>query len=264
MSMSYCPLFSGSSGNAAIIGTEKTRILIDAGLTGRALQSALNQISVDPCSIQAILITHEHSDHVRGAGILSRKFGIPIYANSKTWVAMQKSVGVISPQNVRVFETGRDFYLGDCNITPYSLPHDAADPVGFSFYHKGHKISQMTDLGHVPKDLYDMVGDSDIILIESNHDIEKLANSARPAALKRRIRSKKGHLSNEDSAEACVKLAEMGCRRFILGHMSAEANTPRLAFEANSGILAQAGFVQKENVEIYLAYRDRACGIFRL
>lgn len=264
MSLSYCPLFSGSSGNAAILGTEKTRILIDAGLPGKSLQAALDRISVDAGSIQGILITHEHSDHVRGAGVLSRRYNIPIYANSKTWVAMQRSIGVIAPQNVRVFETGRDFYLGDCNITPYSLPHDAADPVGFSFDHRGRKISQITDLGYVPKDLFDYIGNSDIILIESNHDIERLSNSARPAALKRRIRSKHGHLSNEDSAEACVKLAEMGCRRFILGHMSAETNTPKLAYDANATILAEAGFVQNENVELYLAHRDRACGIFRL
>lgn len=264
MSFAYCPLFSGSSGNAAIISTPNARFLIDAGLAGKTLIAALERIGVDPHALDGIIITHEHTDHVRGAGILSRKYNLPIYANAKTWLAMQKYIGTIAPQNVRVFDTNHDFFIGDCNIFPFSIPHDAADPVGFTFFHQGKKISQLTDLGHMPASLLDVVEDSHLILLESNHDLTKLENSARPASLKRRIRSNHGHLSNESAAETCLSLINRGCRRFILGHMSGEANTPQIAYQTTEQFLTRNGVQLKQDAELYLAHRDHACGIFRL
>lgn len=264
MSFAYCPLFSGSSGNAAILSTPQARFLIDAGLAGKTMAEALARIGVDPHTLDGIIITHEHTDHVRGAGVFSRKYNLPIYANAKTWLAMQTSVGNIAPQNVRVFDTNHDFFIGDCHIFPFSIPHDAADPVGFTFFHQGKKISQITDLGHVPAPIFDIVSDSSLILLESNHDITKLEHSTRPASLKRRIRSNHGHLSNDTAAETCLSLIDRGCRRFILGHMSRESNTPEIAYQTTQQFLGEHGLQIKQDIELYLAYRDHPCGIFRL
>lgn len=264
MAFSYCPLYSGSSGNAALLGTPNTRVLVDAGLTGKALDQALSNISIDPATLQGILITHEHSDHVRGAGVLSRKYDLPVYANVLTWRAMMKQLGRIDKRNMRVFDTNRDFYIGDCNILPYAIPHDAADPVGFCFSHGGRKIAQMTDLGCVNDSILEAVTGADLLLIESNHDEAKLKCGPYPAYLKRRILSRHGHLSNADAGKTCVRLAQSGIRRFILGHLSGENNTERLAYETVTQSLAEKGLHLSRDVELFMAHRDRACGIFRL
>lgn len=264
MSLSYCPLFSGSSGNAAILGTGLSKILIDAGMSGKYIESALSGIGVEAQSISAILITHEHIDHVQSAGVLSRKYNIPIFANSKTWMAMQKKVGIIAGHNMRVFESNHDFFIGDCNITPIAISHDTVDPVGFSFVQHGKKIVQLTDLGYFHDDLLDYTKDADVVLLESNHDVEKLMHCRRPIATIKRIRSNRGHLSNEQAGEAAAKLLKAGCRRLILGHLSSENNTPRLAYQSVSDILLDNGYRISQDYELYLALQDRPCGIFRL
>lgn len=264
MSFLYSPLFSGSSGNSAILRTEKICFLIDAGLPGKAMVEALQRIQIDPAQLDGILITHEHSDHIRGAGILSRKYNLPIYANEKTWTAMQKSIGSIALQNMRVFETNHDFFMGDCTIFPFSTPHDASDPVGFLFFHRGKQIAHVTDLGHVPSSVFSVIEHADLILLESNHDTELLAHSQRPAVLKKRILSNTGHLSNQTASEVCLRLFDKGCRRFILGHLSGEANTTQIAFETTALQFSKQGIQLQKDVELSLAYRDRSCGIFHV
>lgn len=263
MSFTYCPLFSGSSGNSAFLSTPTTSFLIDAGLPGKSITTALESIHVDPCMLQGIIITHEHNDHIRGAGILSRKYNLPIYANAKTWSAMTPALGMIAPQNIRIFATNHDFFIGDCQIFPFSIPHDAAEPVGFTFFHQGKKISQATDLGHTPTAFFDLLKNSDIVLLESNHDIQMLKQSARPAALKKRILSNIGHLSNDHAAETCLRLAnDYGCHRFILGHMSGEANTSRAAWDTTKNHLELHGFTLEKDIDLFLAYRNRPCAVF--
>lgn len=262
--MIYCPLFSGSAGNATLLATDKSRLLIDAGKTGKAIEQALSQISFPADSLTGILVTHEHTDHIKSVGILSRKYNLPIYANKLTWESMQAKIGDISLQNIRIFNSNRDFFIGDCHITPHRISHDAADPVGFSFVHNQKIISHITDLGFFPESLYEIVGQADIAFIESNYDLVALANTARPASLKNRIRSKKGHLSNEDSAVVCARLAKLGCRNFVLGHLSRDANTPKLAFHTHQLSLNESGFILDKDVKMNIAYQNSIGGIYQI
>ena len=141
MNFKVCSLFSGSSGNSTYIGTDKTHILVDAGVPMKNIISGLKQLDVNGQELKGVLITHEHSDHIKGVGAISRKFNVPIYANEETWEAMESKLGRIDSSNKRVFYNNMDFYIQDINIQPYQIPHDAADPVGYSLFYKNKKIS---------------------------------------------------------------------------------------------------------------------------
>lgn len=264
MTIAYCPLFSGSSGNAAVLRSEKTQLLIDAGLSGKTITGAMEQYGFRPQELRGILITHEHSDHIKGAGILSRKLDIPIYANAATWQAMEGSIGPVAARNVRIFRTGEEFFVGDVNVTPYSISHDAAEPVGYSFCCKGRKIAQMTDLGYAPQSVLEAVSGAELLLLESNHDIEMLKTGSYTYALKKRILGQKGHLSNEAAGDVCLELAKRGVRRFILGHLSRENNLEELAYATVCGTLQGAGALVGKDVQLYMAHRDRPAGVFEL
>ena len=160
--------------------------------------------------IDAVLITHEHADHILGAGILSRKYDIPLYANEKTWAAMEDKIGGVSRKNKRLLPAA-DFYIDDLEIESYPIPHDAADPVGYCVSYQNKKVSIMTDLGHCSQKILKKVSGSNIVLLESNHDIDMLNAGRYPYYLKRRILSSRGHLSNVDAARAAVSLVELQC-----------------------------------------------------
>ncbi|GFR36260.1 hypothetical protein TCEA9_20720 [Thermobrachium celere] len=134
--MDFCTLYSGSSGNSIYIGTHRTKILVDAGLSGKKIQEALLEIGVNPSEIKAILITHEHDDHIKAAGILSRRFNIPIYANAETWIAMESQIGDVKEENIKVFNRYEPFEIGDITVIPFKIPHDASNPCGYSFVEK--------------------------------------------------------------------------------------------------------------------------------
>lgn len=178
--MRFCPLYSGSSGNALLVLADGAAILVDAGLPGRVVVEALAAAGVAPEQLSGILVTHEHSDHVKGVGILARRYRLPVYANAGTWRGMLPLIGEIPPAQVRVFETERDFYLGGVNVLPYKTPHDANESVGFVFQSGGSKLSILTDAGHVNERMLDAVSGSGLILIESNHDVEMLKARALP------------------------------------------------------------------------------------
>ena len=148
MRFTFCPLLSGSSGNALFVGAGNTRLLIDAGLSGRTVEAALHEIGILPETLQGILVTHEHSDHVKGVGILSRRYRLPVYANARTWAAMARQVGEIPACNRRVFDTDASFFAGELEVAPFSIPHDAADPVGYRIYAAGHSVATATDMGY--------------------------------------------------------------------------------------------------------------------
>lgn len=266
MALYFCPLYSGSSGNCALVGTETTRILVDAGLTGKAIVSALDFVGQRPEGLSGIVITHEHTDHCKAAGILSRRFDIPIYANAGTWAAMVRTVGKIAPHNQRIFDSGRDFFLGNLEITPYSISHDAAEPVGFGFYAGGRRVVQMTDLGYVSADVLDFATGADLVLMEANHDLVMLENGPYPAVLKRRIAGRRGHLSNDAAGELACELARRGTRQFILGHLSGENNTEEIAFETVESTLVQQGAKVgiAGDVQLHMAHRQRVADVFRL
>lgn len=234
MEMTFCPLYSGSSGNCSYVACGDTRLLIDAGKSGKMIAEALDDIGVDPATLNGLLITHEHSDHISGAGVLARRYHLPVYATAGTWAAMDGKLGRIAPEQRVVIDAQSDFYLGSLGIVPFSIPHDAADPVGYHLWAGSCSLSFATDIGHMTKSVFSEISGSSLVLLESNHDPNMLmCNDHYSAALKRRILGNRGHLSNDACAEVLVKLAESGVRNIILGHLSGENNTPELALNTS-------------------------------
>jgi phosphoribosyl 1,2-cyclic phosphodiesterase len=253
-----CSLFSGSSGNCVFLGTDRAKILIDAGLSGKKIIEALCSIGEKPSDISAILVSHEHSDHIKGAGILSRKFDIPIYANENTWDAMETAIGPISLKNKMYFNAGREFEINDVCISPFNIPHDASAPVGFNFFVNNKKITTATDIGHINKGLLRFLEASDLLFLEANHDIEMLKVGPYPWHLKKRILGDMGHLSNEMAGKVINYLAQKGTRKFVLGHLSKENNFPELAYQTVYNELTENKICVGIDVELCVALRDRA------
>lgn len=226
----FCSLYSGSSGNCSFVQTDTTRILIDAGESAKKIGEALSSIHVDPSTIDGILITHEHSDHVKGLGIFSKKFQVPVYANLETWEAMPKQKEKIENANIRTFTWDR-FQIGDIEVNPFSIPHDAANPCGFSLSHQDKKMSIATDIGHMRKDIIDHLTNSSFLLLEANYEPEVLKCSSYPYLLKERIKGPNGHLSNSDAGKTISYLMDYGLHDVMLGHLSKESNFPELAYK---------------------------------
>lgn len=251
----FCSLYSGSSGNSIYIGTQRTNLLVDAGVSGVRISNALKELGVESERIDAILITHEHSDHICGAGIFSRKFDVPIYATEKTWLAMRRELGKMREENIRIIDN-EYFTIGDIDICAYQIPHDAADPTAYTFYASNRKISVATDIGYVTETIHKNVIGSDIALIESNHDEDMLINGSYPQYLKKRILSDHGHLSNAAASELAADLALSGTKYIYLGHLSKENNYPELALAASRNALAERGIKTERDVFLTVAPRD--------
>ncbi|MGN0779910.1 MAG: MBL fold metallo-hydrolase [Aristaeellaceae bacterium] len=265
MDMIFCPLYSGSSGNALFVQYGGTRLLIDAGKNGKTLTGALQLIGVDPATLDGILITHEHSDHIAGAGVMCRRYHIPVYATKDTWLAMEGKVGDIPPGMRRVFDKRQDFYLKDIGVVPFAIPHDAADPVGYRLWGGQVSIATATDLGYFAKSVRQAVGGSSLVLLESNHDPDMLMRNPHYSAyLKQRILGCYGHLSNESCAQAMLELMDTGVHHIILGHLSGENNTPELALSVAESRAEEAGIRLGKELFIDLAWRDRVGGIYTL
>ncbi len=257
MAVKFATIASGSSGNSLFIGTENTKILIDAGLSGKMIQSGLSEIGVSGGDIDGIFVTHEHIDHIKGIGVLSRRFGIPVYATEGTWRNMPDSVGVISEGNKRVISEKKDFIVKDLCIRPYSIPHDAAQPVGYSVMTDKFKISAATDIGHITEEIMENIKDCDLLLLESNHDVFMLENGTYPISLKKRILGKKGHLSNETAGKllAWIICQNIKLKNVFLGHLSKENNTPETAFNTVKEILDGYGIEPGKEFNLYMAAR---------
>ena len=265
MEMLFCPLYSGSSGNALFVQYGQTRLLIDAGKTGKCLFSALEAIGVDPKTLNAVLVTHEHSDHISGAGVLCRKLKIPVYATEATWNAMDRKVGAIPPELRVTFDKTQDFYVGDIGVTSFAIPHDAADPVGYRLWGGGASIATATDLGHFTRIVRDNVAGASLVLLESNHDPEMLRMNDRYSSyLKQRILGRHGHLSNDACAEALVELVNTGVHNVILGHLSGENNTPELALRTSENRVELEGVRLGEDLCLDIALRDEIGSVYHL
>ena len=198
MTLHFSVLASGSTGNAFYIGTEKERLLVDAGLSGKQMDRLFQEVDVDPRTLSGILVTHEHSDHIKGLGILARKYDLPIYANEKTWHAMNHSLGKLTTDQKFHFETNTVQTFGDIDVESFGVSHDAAEPMFFTFHHNGQKVALVTDLGYVSERIQKTVMDADAYIFEANHDVEMLRMGRYPWSVKRRILGDSGHVSNED------------------------------------------------------------------
>ena len=226
MRLTVCPLFSGSSGNSIYVSCGGVRLLVDAGVSAARVEANLSEIGVNISQIDAILVTHEHIDHVRALGVLCRKHGLPVYANEGTWNGiLQKESGI--PQRCRrVFYTGEDFYIGAMSVHPFPIPHDALEPVGYTLSCQGLSCGIATDIGHIEEGWLRAVSGCQALVLEANHDVEMVERGPYPQRLKKRILSRNGHLNNADCAKALVKLAGAGTRAAFLAHLSADNNLP--------------------------------------
>ncbi len=265
MNLALCSLSSGSSGNITLVEAGETRLLVDAGLTGKRITELLGQLGILPETINGILVTHEHVDHVRGAGVLARKYRIPIYANENTWEGMYKSAGEIPAWQRRVFNTEEDFYVGDIGVTSFGISHDAREPVAFRLYHGGYSVAVATDMGVVTKRVVQNLSGTNLVLLESNHDPQMVMNNdCYPYRLKQRILGSKGHLSNEDCALTLLKLGETGVKHALLGHLSHENNTPELAMDTVCEQLLKHGVEAGRDIQVDMTWRDRIGGKYTI
>lgn len=259
--MIFCSLYSGSSGNSIFVSSGKTNILIDAGLPGKKIDEALKSIDKNPSSIDGIFVTHEHSDHIKGVGILSRKYDIPIYANDKTWSAMESSLGKIKEHNIKIMDRRSVVQIGDLDVKSFVIPHDAIAPVGYTISNNNKKVSVATDFGVFTREIYDNIKESDVILLESNHDVNMLKYGPYPYPLKCRILSEIGHLSNEDCGKAITNIVKCGTgKRIMLGHLSKTNNNPDLAFQTALSAIEEKGIVQGKDIMLSMAKRDNPSG----
>ncbi|WP_026887921.1 MBL fold metallo-hydrolase [Clostridium beijerinckii] len=254
--MIFCSLYSGSSGNSMFIASNRAKILIDAGLPGKKIDLALQEINENPKDLNGIFITHEHSDHIKGVGVLSRKYDIPIYANADTWSAMESLIGNIKEHNIKVIDKRSITEIEDMNIKAFNIPHDAAAPMGYTVSSEKKSISIATDFGTFTREIYDNIKESEVILIESNHDVNMLKFGPYPYPLKRRILSEIGHLSNEDCGSAIVELYKSSTKKkIILGHLSNTNNQPDLAYQTVLSVLNENGIKLKEDIILTMANR---------
>ncbi|MGL4736273.1 MAG: MBL fold metallo-hydrolase [Cellulosilyticaceae bacterium] len=253
-----CTIASGSSGNCTFVQGGETMILVDAGLSGKRIISGLDQIDVDPERISGILITHEHGDHIKGVGILSRKFKLPIYATEATWKTLldNNMIGKVDPTCMRTLEKDMPIQIGELKVLPYKIYHDATDPVGYVFEYGGKKMSLATDLGKVDRYIINHIQGSHGILLEFNHDINMLEASSYPFSLKRRILGDEGHLCNELAAKVLAYIYHDALEWAILGHLSNENNLPDLAFLSAKNALEEQNIRLGEDIHVEVAKRE--------
>ncbi|MDC3415061.1 MBL fold metallo-hydrolase [Terrihalobacillus insolitus] len=251
MNLSFSVLASGSTGNAFFIGTEKEKILVDAGLSGKELDRLFSEIGMNPNTLSRILVTHEHSDHIKGLGIFARKYNLPIYANEKTWNAMEGSIGKLTLDQKFIFGLEKTNTFGDIDVESFGVSHDAAEPMFFTFHHGGKKVALITDLGYVSDRIKKTVEDADAYIFESNHDVSMLRMGRYPWNVKRRILGDSGHVSNEDCALALSEIIGNKTKRIYLAHLSKDNNMKDLARMSVESVLNERGFSIGQDVELH-------------
>ncbi|GGE05836.1 metallo-hydrolase [Marinithermofilum abyssi] len=256
--MKFSVLASGSTGNAIYVETDRFRVLIDAGLSGKRLEKLLRSIGADPASLDAILVTHEHIDHVKGLGVFARRYRLPIHLNEATWRSLPSSVGKLEEDQCHLFDTGSALELGDLTIESFPISHDAAEPVGFCLHHGRETLGLVTDTGYVNRRIVDKVAGADALIFEANHDVEMLRMGAYPWNVKRRILSDVGHLSNEDAAEALLDILQGVGENVYLAHLSQDNNLTELAHLTVKDILQENGLRVGKDIRLQQTHPDRA------
>ena len=237
MGVSVSVLASGSRGNSALVESSSTRILVDAGISCRETFKRMKSIGNDARSLTAIVITHEHADHVDGLLVLARKLKVPVFITGATHQAWARSVRdatgeLPDTQTIEFFSSGHSFQIGDIEVCPFTIPHDAADPVGFTFRAEGVRIGFVTDLGYLPASVRDHLRACDVLVLESNHDLEMLRAGPYPWSVKQRVMSRVGHLSNEKLAEFLARDYDGSATFVVLAHLSEQNNHPEIALRA--------------------------------
>ena len=255
-------IVSGSSGNCTLVCCNDTKILIDCGISGKKITAYLNDVGINPCEINQIMVTHEHIDHTSGVGILSRKFNIPILASEGTWEGMD--IGKISEENKKFFSKNKAMEIGDFKITPFEIPHDAMQPTGYVIEAENKKFAVATDIGHITNTVTDNLVGCDAVILEANYDEHMLQTGPYPQKLKTRISGSKGHLANKDAGNLATYLAKNGTKHIMLGHLSNENNSPEIAFSEVARELEFGGIQPGKDVMLSVAPRyDISENIFK-
>ncbi|MCG3420784.1 MBL fold metallo-hydrolase [Oceanobacillus jordanicus] len=241
MTLRFSVLASGSTGNAFYIESDKERLLVDAGLSGKQMDHLFSEINIDPSTLTGILVTHEHSDHIKGLGIIARKYNLPIFANEKTWNAMERSIGKIGLDQKFYFNMEQVKTFQDLDIESFGVSHDAAEPMFYTFHHEGKKVALVTDLGYVSERIKKTVEDADAYIFEANHDVGMLRMGRYPWNVKRRILGDSGHVSNEDCGLALTDIISNRTKRIYLAHLSLDNNMKDLARMSVDSVLQERG-----------------------
>ncbi|HAJ69700.1 MAG: MBL fold metallo-hydrolase [Alkalibacterium sp.] len=257
-------LASGSTGNVTYIETDQTKLLVDCGFSGKKTIEMLNKINRRPQDLDAILVTHEHTDHIKGVGILARKFDLDIYANQKTWQAMEPKLGKLKVEQKHHFGKEKTLSIGDIDIQSFGVSHDAVDPQFYAFQKNNKRFVVLTDTGYVSDRMRGLVKDADAYLFESNHDLSMLRMGKYPWSLKQRIISDKGHLSNEDGALALSEIIGDNTKRIYLGHLSKENNIKEIAHQTVEDILLRKDTGVNEQFRLYDTDPAEPCPLFIL
>ena len=265
--MRLVSIASGSSGNCVYVGTDTTSILVDAGISNKRIQQGLGEIGIKGEEVDAVVITHEHSDHIRGLGVLARRYEIPIYATKETLeeIAATPSLGQFPEGLFHPVRPDVDFAVGDMELRPFTIYHDAANPVAYRVRHGRQSVAVATDIGHYDASIIDHLQGLDAVLLESNHDVNMLETGPYPYYLKRRILGDYGHLSNENAGRLLNYILHDNLKQILLGHLSKENNYEALAYETVRLEIDQGDCPYRaSDFPIAVAGRDRMSEIINL
>ncbi|SFB01977.1 MULTISPECIES: MBL fold metallo-hydrolase [unclassified Bacillus (in: firmicutes)] len=250
MSLQLSVLASGSTGNAIYVEDGEHSFLVDAGLSGKQMEALFQNINRDMSKLSGIFVTHEHSDHIKGVGIVARKYKLPIYANEKTWHAMEPLIGTIPTEQKFIFSTETVKSFGSTDIESFGVSHDAAEPMFYVFHRDGKKLVLITDTGYVSDRMKGIISNADAYVFESNHDVQMLRMGRYPWNIKRRILSDVGHVSNEDAAIAMSEVVGDNTKRVYLAHLSLDNNIKDLARMSVTQTLESRGLIVGEQFNL--------------
>jgi phosphoribosyl 1,2-cyclic phosphodiesterase len=251
MSLHFSVLASGSTGNAVYIEDGQHSFLVDAGLSGKQMEALFQKIDRDISKLSGVFVTHEHSDHIKGIGVIARKHKLPIYANEKTWKAMDGLIGEIPTEQKFIFNMESVQHFGSTDVESFGVSHDAVEPMFYVFHHSGKKLVLITDTGYVSDRMKGIISNADAYVFESNHDVQMLRMGKYPWSVKRRILSDVGHVCNEDAAIAMSDVAGDKTKKFYLAHLSLDNNMKELARMSVTQTLASRGVIVGEQFELY-------------
>ena len=266
MAFQFCSLSSGSSGNCYLAGTDRTLVLIDAGISAKQIADRLKTLGLSPSDLSGVLITHEHSDHIKGIDTLSNKYGLPMYMNAATEEQVRKLCKNGDRMEIRTFRNEDPFLLEDLEVLAFPVSHDAADTVGFSLKKGNAKLCTATDTGCVTEKILSELTDADLVVMEANHDEEILKMGRYPWFLKQRILSDCGHLSNESAGRALARIIreDPRPRQILLAHLSKENNFPEMAWQTVVNVLESEDIFLGEDLRIDMLMRDEMSGVYAL